>query len=110
MQQIEDHTSSAKTLEPGAYIVRIKDGVFGYRSGTELKGEPFVLLWIHGGRFINLKTNVPVNATWSVLNGYDETLSLEVLETAKLHAFFFDTYLEDNATEVTVSIIQLPRS
>jgi ABC-type phosphate transport system substrate-binding protein len=110
MQQIEDHTSSAKTLEPGAYIVRIKDGVFGYRSGTELKGEPFVLLWIHGGRFINLKTNVPVNATWSVLNGYDETLSLEVLETAKLHAFFFDTYLEDNATEVTVSIIQFPRS
>jgi phosphate transport system substrate-binding protein len=66
------------------------------------------LLWIHGGKVINRKTDVPVVATWSSLNGYDETLTLEVLEPTTLHAFFIDTHLEDNDGEVTLSVVSLP--
>jgi len=106
MQQLEHHTAVTKHLERGSYLIRIKQGVFGYGAGAETKGEPVVLLWIHGGLFVNQKTNVAVNSTWSTLNGYDETLCLEVLEPATLHAFFFDTYAHDNNAEMTVSVIQ----
>ncbi len=106
MWQLENDTSASKTLDPGNYIVRLKSGTFSYHTEIDLKGEPLVLLWIHGGKFINQKTNVPVNATWSTLNGYDEALCLEVLEPAMLHAFFFDTYIGDNTGEVIVSVIQ----
>ncbi|WP_421654562.1 DUF4912 domain-containing protein [Leptothermofonsia sp. ETS-13] len=106
MRQLENNISVPKSLASGSYIVRLKSGTFSYHVEGALRGEPLVLLWIHGGRFINQKTNVPVNATWSTLNGYDETLCLEVLEPATLHAFFFDTYIEDNTSEVIVSVIQ----
>ncbi|NJM85565.1 MAG: hypothetical protein HC839_05540, partial [Leptolyngbyaceae cyanobacterium RM2_2_21] len=49
---------------PGSYIVRIKNGGFNYGDATQ-PSEPFVLLWIYGGKVTNLKTRVPVHATWS---------------------------------------------
>lgn len=70
-------------------------------------GEPVLLLWIYGGRIINKKTNVEVRSTWSTLNGYEETLVVEVLETAILSAFFFDTHPEDNAGEVVLSAMRI---
>ncbi|EKQ70116.1 ABC-type phosphate transport system, periplasmic component [Leptolyngbyaceae cyanobacterium JSC-12] len=106
MQQLENNVSVTHSLEPGHYIIRIRQGVFSYCSETETRGEPLVLLWIHGGKFINQKTNIPVNATWSTLNGYDEALCLKVLEPATLHAFFFDTYIDDNDAETIVSVIR----
>jgi len=106
MQQLAHHTAVTKALERGSYVIRIKDGLFGYRSESETKGEPIVLLWIHGGQVINRKTDVAVRSTWSTLNGYDETLCLEVLEPTTLHAFFFDTFAQDNNTDVTVSVIR----
>lgn len=106
MQQLQDQTAVTQYLDAGHYIIRIKQGVFGYGSDIATKGEPIVLLWIHGGKFINSKTNVAVNATWSTLNGYDETLCLQVLEPATLHAFFFDTYANDNNSEVIVSVVK----
>ena len=108
MRHLENHTSITQPLASGNYIIRIKQGIFGYHSDTETTGEPLVLLWIHGGKFINQKTHVPVNATWTTLNGYDETLCLQVLEPATLHAFFFDTYADDNNSEVIVSVVQYP--
>jgi hypothetical protein len=65
------------------------------------------MLWIYGGTFINKKTNVSVQATWSTLNGDDDTLTLDVLETTTLCAFFFDSYLEDNEGEVTLSVVKI---
>ncbi|MDF5730148.1 MAG: DUF4912 domain-containing protein [Rhizonema sp. PD38] len=99
-------TAVSKTLEPGIYVVRIKDGNFAYGMGSQMR-QPIVLLWIYGGRFINKKTNTPVQATWSTLNAYDDTLTLEVLETTTLCAFFLDTYVDDNHEELTLSVIRL---
>ena len=99
-------TGVSKTLEPGIYVVRIADGNFGYGMASQMR-QPIVLLWIYGGRFINKKTNAPVQATWSSLNGYDDTLTMEVLETTTLCAFFLDTYVDDNYGELTLSVIRL---
>ncbi|MGB3536374.1 MAG: DUF4912 domain-containing protein [Microcoleaceae cyanobacterium] len=107
MSALQD-TAITHVLEPGIKIIRIKSGAFGY-SANDSNREPFVLLWISGGKFINKKTNIPVNSTWSSLNGYAETLTLEVLEQTTLSAFFFDTNPEDNEGTVTLSVVQLER-
>lgn len=107
MRQLQEQTAVTKLLEPGTHLVRIKSGAFGYGALAEFS-EPIVLLWIHGGKVINRKTDITVMATWSTLNGYDDTLTLEVQETTTLHAFFFDTYRDDNRGEVTLSVVSLP--
>lgn len=107
MQQIQSEISVSTALEPGTNIVKIKQGAFGYQATGGYTGEPLVLLWIYGGKFVNQKTGVEVGATWSSLNGYDDTLTLEVLETATLCAFFFDTHSEDNAGEVLLSVVRI---
>ncbi|MEM8640020.1 MAG: hypothetical protein AAGG51_14570 [Cyanobacteria bacterium P01_G01_bin.54] len=107
MQQIEQQVSVSTQLEAGIYVVRIRAGSFDYMQGNEQIGEPLVMLWIYGGLFKNLKTNQPVPCTWSTLNGYDDTLTLEVLEPATLCAFFFDTFTEDNQGEVLLSVVKL---
>ena len=106
MKQLQE-VAVSKTLEPGVHVVRIKSGAFCYGSDLTPAGEPFVMLWIYGGKVINKKTNIPVTATWSTLNGYHETLTLKVLETATLCAFFFDSYPDDNEGELTLSVARL---
>jgi phosphate transport system substrate-binding protein len=105
MQRLQSEVGVSKALEPGNYIIRIKSGSFSYRSGNT--GEPLVMLWIYGGRVMNLQTQVPVEATWSTLNGYDDSLHLQVFEPATLCAFFFDTHLGDNEGEVTLTTTKL---
>jgi hypothetical protein len=105
MQRLQSEVGVSKALEPGNYIIRIKSGNFSYRSGTT--GEPLVMLWIYGGRVMNLQTQVPVEATWSTLNGYDDSLHLQVFEPAMLCAFFFDTHLGDNEGDVTIMTTKL---
>jgi hypothetical protein len=107
MQQIQSEISVSTTLEPGINLIKIKSGSFGYQSEAGFKGEPLVLLWIYGGKVINKKTNVEVEATWSSLNGYDDTLTLEVKTTATLCAFFFDTHLDDNTGTVEISVVRI---
>jgi len=107
MQEIESKIAVSTKLEPGINIIKIRSGSFDYIEGDHQVGEPLVLLWIYGGKFINKKTGVAVGATWSSLNGYDDTLTLEVLEPATLNAFFFDTYLDDNEGEVHLSVIRI---
>lgn len=107
MRQLQEQTAVTKNLQPGTHLIRIKSGTFGYGTGQASR-EPIVLLWIYGGKVINKQTNVPVAATWVTLNGYDETLTLEVVEPATLHAFFFDTHIQDNEDEVILSVVSLP--
>ncbi|MEL7036105.1 MAG: hypothetical protein AAFO04_10865 [Cyanobacteria bacterium J06592_8] len=107
MQRIQEETAVSTTLEPGTYIVRIRSGSFNYRSNVPHPGEPLVMFWIYGGRFINKKTNIETEATWSTLNGDDDTITLEVLQTCHLCAFFFDTHIEDNEGEVTISVVKI---
>ncbi len=106
MEALQNKGVSAR-LEPGTTIVKIRSGSFGYRAEADHQNEPLVLLWIYGGKVINQKTNVPVNATWVSLNGYDDALVMEVVEPATLCAFFFDTYLEDNDEELTLSVVRI---
>lgn len=106
MNEIQN-TGVSTQLEPGIHVVRIRKGSFDYVKGDVTKGEPIVMLWIYGGKFKNLKTNVEVPAGWSTLNGYDDTLTLAVLETSTLCAFFFDVEVGDNDGDVTISTIKV---
>lgn len=106
IRKIQHETAVTATLEPGINIIKIRSGAFKYRTESG-HGEPIVLLWIYGGKVINKKTNVEVAATWSTLNGYDDSLTLDVKEPATLCAFFFDTYLEDNDGEVLLSVVRI---
>jgi phosphate transport system substrate-binding protein len=96
----------SKTLETGEYLCKIRSGGFGYEADASMN-EPWVLLWIHGGRVINKKTGKEVISTWSSLNGYDEVLSLDVLEETTLSAFFIDTAIDDNQGEVSLAVVKL---
>lgn len=107
MQKLQEETAVSTQLQAGTYVVRIRSGGFNYQGNDSLSGEPLVMLWIYGGKFINKKTNVTVEATWSTLNGFDDTLTLEVVETTTLCAFFFDSYLEDNEGELTLSVVKI---
>ncbi|NJL48438.1 MAG: DUF4912 domain-containing protein [Leptolyngbyaceae cyanobacterium SM2_5_2] len=106
MQHLQEHVAVGYSLDPGSYIVRIKEGAFSYGDPSQ-PGEPLVMLWIYGGKVTNLKTEVSVDATWSTLNGYADTLSLEVDEPAQMRAFFIDTFPENNLGEVVLSVVRL---
>lgn len=101
------NTANSMKLEPGTYVVRINQGAFNYWADKpDFPGEPWVLLWIYDGKFINKKTNIEVGCTWTSLNGFDDTVTLEVLETTTLCGLFFDTYAQDNTGTVTLSILK----
>jgi hypothetical protein len=107
MEAIQNKGVTAE-LTQGIYVVRIKEGAFDYIKDSEnAESEPLAMLWIYGGKFKNLKTNKQVTAAWSTLNGYDDTLTIAVSEPSKLCAFFFDTEINDNAGDVTVSVIKV---
>lgn len=107
MEAIQNKGVTAE-LTQGIYVVRIKEGAFDYvKDSEDAENEALVLLWIYGGKFKNLKTNKQVTAGWSTLNGYDDTLTIAVSEPSKLCAFFFDTEVNDNAGDVTVSVIKV---
>lgn len=107
LRKIQQETAVSTPLETGTNVIKIRDGAFNYRANSGHAGEPIVLLWIYGGKVVNQKTGVPVGATWSTLNGYDDTLTLDVIEPATLCAFFFDTFLEDNDGEILLSIVKI---
>ncbi|ASC72383.1 hypothetical protein XM38_033400 [Halomicronema hongdechloris C2206] len=109
-QQLASLQSTANTtsLTPGDYMIRISQGAFGYWSdGQGFAPEPWVVLWIHGGRVINKQTGVEVASIWAVLNGYGDALVLRVLEPTHLWALFLDTYREDNSGQVDISILEM---
>ncbi|MBT9313174.1 substrate-binding domain-containing protein [Leptothoe kymatousa] len=99
--------NSARSLSPGKYIIRINSGTFSYwPDAPTFEPEPWVMLWINGGRFINQDTNVAVGTTWLTLNGYNDVLKLEVLADTHLCALFLDTYKDDNVGQITLSIVE----
>ncbi|NEZ62113.1 DUF4912 domain-containing protein [Leptolyngbyaceae cyanobacterium CCMR0082] len=106
LHHIEHNVASTYQLTSGMYTLQLRDGVFNYDADDNHPGEAFVLLWVHGGTVINQKTGVPVSSTWTTLNGYDDTLILDVRERVKICAFFLDTYPDDNSGEVTLSIVK----
>jgi hypothetical protein len=100
--------ANSTTLDPGTYLVRINKGAFSYWGDNDQKfnPEPWVLLWIYGGKFTNKNTGVEVSATWVSLNGYDDILVLDVAETTTLAGLFLDTYAKDNTGKIILSILK----
>lgn len=105
VQEIQNK-SVTHTLDTGRYLIKIRSGGFGYTTGRGTY-DSWVMLWIYGGRVINQQTGVSVSTTLSTLNGYDEVLTLEVLEPSTLSAFFMDTHIDDNEGAVILSIVKL---
>lgn len=106
MNAIQDNGVSVP-LNPGTNLVQLLETDAPYITGTGAKAEPWILLWIYGGKFVNQRTNVEVVATWASLNGYDDSIALEVIEPATLCAFLFDTSTGNHSGELTLSVTVL---
>ncbi|MEA5465324.1 hypothetical protein VB741_16480 [Leptothoe sp. PORK10 BA2] len=106
MNAIQDNGVSV-TLDPGTNVVKLRDSGVSYTTGTGAKAEPWLLFWIYGGKVINQKTNVEVQATWASLNGYDDSLVIDVIESATLCAFLFDTSTGNHSGELTLAVTHL---
>ncbi|BCL40207.1 hypothetical protein [Nostoc sp. MS1] len=90
MKNMQQNVATSFVFEKGTFDIRIIRGRYSH-SNTTTSGEPFVLLWIYGDNgstFINRSTGFEVGATWTTLNGYNDTLKLEVKERAVLNALF----------------------
>lgn len=99
-----ENTAATAEIEPGVHVIRINKGSFSYFDTGE-EQQPSVLLWIAGGKFKNKASEVAVGASWGCLNGYNDTYTIEVIETTKLHALFLDTNNKDNLGEIELSIL-----
>ena len=105
MNDLQLNVASKLTLDKGSYEIKIADGNYSYSQSE--KAEPFVLLWIYGtdnSTFVNQNTGVETGATWMSLNGYKQTLQLEVKEKAVLCALFFDINNKDNSGSIQLTI------
>ncbi|ESA36443.1 abc-type phosphate transport periplasmic component [Leptolyngbya sp. Heron Island J] len=103
MTAIQDKGVSV-TLTPGINVVKLLESDTPYITATGAKAEPWVLLWIYGGRVINSKTNVEVVATWASLRGYTDVLTINVIESATLCALLFDASPGHHSGELTLSV------
>ncbi|NEQ52902.1 MAG: hypothetical protein F6K11_22640 [Leptolyngbya sp. SIO3F4] len=103
MNAIQDNGVSID-LPVGTNVVKLLEGDTPYTTGIGAKAEPWVLLWIYGGKVINRKTKVEVVATWASLNGYDDSLTMDVIEPATLCALLFDTSTGNHSGELTLSV------
>ncbi|MEH2410083.1 hypothetical protein [Nostoc sp.] len=106
MNNLQQNVATSFTFEKGTFDIKITDGRYSYAQ-SKTEGEPFVLLWIYGAdgsTFINKSTGFEVGATWTTLNGYNDTLKLEVKKKAVLNALFFDVNNADNSGAINLSI------
>ena len=105
MNELQQNVASKFTLEKGNYEIKIVSGNYSYAQSQQ--AEPFVLLWIYGSdgsTFINKETAVETGATWTTLNGYQQTLQLEVKENAVLCGLFFDLNNKSNSGSIQLAI------
>jgi hypothetical protein len=108
----EDYLTSIKQsganfieLDPGNYIIKIREGNSSYWSESKkFKLEPWALLWVKGGKFISKLTGVEVEESWFSLNGLADEIVVEVKEKTTLTGLFLDTYKEDNEGEIILAI------
>ncbi len=106
MNNLQQNVATSFTFEKGTFDIKITGGRYSYAQ-SKTEGEPFVLLWIYGAdgsTFINKNTGFEVGATWTTLNGYNDSLKLEVSKKTVLNALFFDVNNSDNKGAINVSI------
>ena len=106
MNNLQQNVATSFTFEKGTFDIKITSGRYSY-SKSKTEGEPFVLFWIYGvdgSTFINKATGFEVGATWTTLNGYNDSLKLEVKERTVLCALFFDVNNNDNSGSIELLI------
>ena len=92
-------------LTPGNYRFRIRESTASYwTNDKKFELEPWAILLIQGGKFINNLTNAEVSESWCSLNGLQDDFILEVQETTTVSGYFFDTYKEDNEGQITLTV------
>lgn len=92
-------------LETGYYILTL-DVQTVNNAELDAISEPIIMLWLEGGRFINQKTGVEVTSTWTTLNGYNDSLALNVLESTNVYAVFFNTTAQIAGSQLTLLILK----
>ena len=106
MNDLQQNVATSFTLEQGDFDIKINSGRYSY-ANSQTEGEPFVLLWIYGvdgSTFINKDTGFEVGATWTTLNGYNDSLKLAVKEKVVLCALFLDVNSDKNNGSIDLSI------
>jgi len=106
MNHLQQNVANSFTLDQGSYDIKITSGIYKYAK-TKTAGEPFVLLWVYGvdgSTFVNQNTGFETGATWTTLNGYHDTLKIEVKEKAVLCGLFFDVNQSENSGSVQLAI------
>ncbi|MBX2864612.1 MAG: DUF4912 domain-containing protein [Leptolyngbyaceae cyanobacterium MAG.088] len=92
-------------LDPGYYILTL-DVQTVNNAELDAISEPIIMLWLEGGRFINQKTGVEVTSTWTTLNGYNDSLALNVLESTNVYAVFFNTTAQIAGSQLTLLMLK----
>ncbi|MDY7023562.1 MAG: hypothetical protein SWJ54_19795 [Cyanobacteriota bacterium] len=109
---LQAKTAKSITLEQGTYSVKIEKGWYSYSSGSD-KGEPLVVLWIYGhdnAPFKNHNTGSEAGTTWTILNGFNDVLTLGIKSNQKatVCALFLDVDArQSHGGEVEVSFTQV---
>ena len=99
-----EQTAATLDLKPGIHVIRISKGKFSYfPDGAEARSS--VLLWIAGGKFTHNASEYPISAGWACLNGADDTCTINVAATTKVHALFLDTYRNDNDGQIELAVL-----
>ena len=106
MTNLQQNVASSFTLDQGNFDIKIISGRYSF-SQRQTEGEPLVFLWIYGAdgsTFINKNTGVETGATWTVLNGYNGKLQLEVKGQTVVSALFFDVNNNDSKGSVNLLV------
>lgn len=97
-------TANRIPLTPGCYVLTLDSENTKIKTSPE--EEPNLSLWLYGGRFINRQTNVEATSTWATLSGYNDILTLDVLESTTVCILFFDTVSRRRSTKLTLLILK----
>ncbi|ASC72379.1 hypothetical protein XM38_033360 [Halomicronema hongdechloris C2206] len=100
-----EQVATTTSLVPGTYLIGIEKGGVSCFGNSQFEPEPWVLVWLHGGQFILHKTGVETTIAWVVLNGYADTLTLDVLEPTQLSALVVDTQVEARLGQISLLIL-----
>lgn len=106
MSYLQQNVASSLTLEKGTFDLQIISGRYS-SAQSQTEGEPLVFLWIYGvdgSTFINKNTGNETGGLWTILNGYNQKLQLEVKDKAVICALFFDVNNSDNQGAVNVLV------
>ncbi|MCJ8279338.1 MAG: hypothetical protein MJK14_05215 [Rivularia sp. ALOHA_DT_140] len=113
MNNLQQNVAKSLTLNKGIYDIKIVEGSYSYAKAKG-QAEAFIILWMYaenGSTFININTGFETGATWTTLNGTEDTLKIEVKDKVVVCALFLDVNNNDNSGSVRVAFTSnQPRS